>query len=265
MSLNLLDMISGIFPGASTRNQETAEIDTNAVPEGNTAIGVSAEPEREKRNVGYKPKVRYKTIKVPNPDNPNYAKYIRVPVEAGEGEHMVYGGAETGYSPLRVQGGELTPDQEINQKANQYIQDNPKATRREVNDYVNNLQKDLSYSKKVQRKEKYGTKTLESLDQLNKAMGRNIKPSEILEEAEALSIINPPEAQEASEMSFIDLRELKASEEDEIERLIREGYSRSDAIKIIANEFKLKDRLGSLKLRDFGSGKNLKRLFGIGI
>ena len=86
------------------------------------------------------------------------------------------------------------------------------------------------------------------------------KASEILRQAEGLGVINLPEGDEDN-LTYFDLKSQQMDEKQEIQNLMSQGYSESDAIKIIGDKFKLKDKLAGMKFSDFGSGRNLRRLF----
>lgn len=62
-------------------------------------------------------------------------------------------------------------------------------------------------------------------------------------------------------MTYFDLKQQQMGEKEQIQKLMSQGYSESDAVKIIGDKFKLKDKLAGMKLSDFGSGRNLRRLF----
>ena len=100
----------------------------------------------------------------------------------------------------------------------------------------------------AQKREEYGSRE------------QSRKADEILRQAEGLGVINLP-GDDEEHMTYFDLKQQQMGEKEQIQKLMSQGYSESDAVKIIGDKFKLKDKLAGMKLSDFGSGRNLRRLF----
>ena len=188
--------------------------------------------------VGYKPQEFHR-----NPNNPRYRAF---PQEE-TGGNPLYGGASVGYRQIGATDEPLSPSQQANADIAKYKEDNPDATSQDIRRFAN----ERNQQKIKELKSQYETKRLAS------SAGTRDKMKE--KNAQDLNIINVPDEQLAN-MNWVDLKKYQMNEKESLRKLMDEGYSESDAIKIISKKFNLMDKIRGLKLRDIGTGKNLRRL-----
>ena len=152
---------------------------------------------------------------------------------------------------------ELNPTQRYFATVGKWIEDNPNATRAEVSRYKRDQRAQMSKDLKAERIAKLEQNPTFVANR-NAREAKNAK--HMLKMAQNMGLINVPDEAQLGKMNWAEMRKLRNAEKARIEDLVMEGYSESDAIKILADKFNLKDKVKGMKASDIGTGKNLERL-----
>ena len=178
-------------------------------------------------------------------------------------ETLIQTGPLSGNQTVTMTNKTMTPHQINVAKMADYAEKNPNATKGEVSRMQRSLNKELYEGQRIEQKAKQAA--LRELQQSRDVSAREKqiitqnekKTAHYRKQAEKLGIISISDDQ-LKDMNWAKLKKYQMAEKDKIEKYIQQGFSRSDAIKLVAGKFSTKDLLKGIE-EDYQDDINLQK------
>lgn len=204
------------------------------------------------------------TIPMPNPDKGLLGgpAQILAPKPIPH-ETLIQTGPLSGNQTVTMNDKQMTPHQINVAKMADYKEARPDATKGELSRMQRGLNKELYEGQRIEQKAKQTA--LRELQQSRDVSAREKqiitqnekKTSHYRKQAEKLGIISISDDQ-LKDMNWAKLKKYQMAEKDKIEDYMAKGFSRSDAIKLVAGKFSTKDLLRGVE-DDYQDSINLQK------